>query len=379
MADIVVEGLTKTFRTRGRDTAAMQDVSFRVEEGQLLVLLGPSGCGKTTTLRSIAGLETPDAGRIAFGDQVVFDRSAGIDVRSHRRDIGLVFQTFALWPHLTARRNIEFPLRARRVPRARRAGMVDAVAATVALGEHLLDKLPSELSGGQQQRVALARALVGEPAVVLFDEPLSNLDALLREQLRTELHVLHRKLGFTGVYVTHDLTEAVSLGDRVAAMNDGRIEQLGTPQEVFERPRTLVVARLLGLRRLAVLHRADGRWTSSGVEVQGQIPLDDGSTGTLQLFARPGAVRVVAAGAPVEGLRVSGGVVREVAYLGSEVELIVALGEEVVRMHPRGTALSDWSLGQSVDLDVPHGAARFYDGDGMLVERGAVVTGGLRP
>jgi len=271
MVDLKVSGLSKSFGSGGPKTLAVDDFNMEISDGELLVLLGPSGCGKSTTLRSLAGLEIPDSGRIAFGPQVMFDAERRIDVRSHKRDIGMVFQSFALWPHMTVARNIAYPLRARRGRDSSHQKLVEQAAELVGCTE-LLKRYPSQLSGGQQQRIALARALVARPAVMLFDEPLSNLDARLRDQLRTDLHRLHREVGFTGVYVTHDHAEALALGDRLAIMRAGRVEQLGTPAHVFSAPSTEYVAGFIGIDNVIELRRSGDAWVSPTGPVHGDIP-----------------------------------------------------------------------------------------------------------
>jgi iron(III) transport system ATP-binding protein len=242
VAFLRISGLRKTFG----DLVAVDGVSLVVEEGHTLALLGPSGCGKTTILRCLAGLETADAGAIEIAGKPVFDHAARINLVPEQRELGIVFQSYAVWPHMTVAENVGFPLKVRRVARAeaekRTARVLDMVGLASASG-----KPATALSGGQQQRVALARALVHEPRLVLFDEPMSNLDARLRAHMRIELAVLQERLGFTAVYVTHDQTEAFSLAETVAVMNQGRIETIGDPRSVFARPRTPFVAEFLGL------------------------------------------------------------------------------------------------------------------------------------
>ncbi len=241
-AFVTIRNLAKRFGP----LAAVDDVSFEIQQGATLALLGPSGCGKTTILRSIAGLETPDRGRIEIGGKVVLDREERIDLLPEERELGIVFQSYAVWPHMSVADNVGFPLKVRRVPKAERDKRVERMLEVVGLAEASHKPAP-ELSGGQQQRVALARALVHEPRLVLFDEPLSNLDAQLRDQVRMELKVLQDRLGFTAIYVTHDQSEAFALAGTVAVMNRGRIETIGPPREVFQRPRTPFVAAFLGL------------------------------------------------------------------------------------------------------------------------------------
>ena len=236
----------RDLRKRFGDLAAVDGVSFEVGEGHTLALLGPSGCGKTTILRSIAGLETPEYGSIEIGGRAVFDGASRINLLPEERELGIVFQSYAVWPHMSVADNVGFPLRVRGVAKAERAARVDRILEIVGLSA-ARDKPAPELSGGQQQRVALARALVHEPRLVLFDEPLSNLDAQLRDQMRLELKVLQDRLRFTAIYVTHDQAEAFALAESVVVMNRGRIETIGSPREVFRRPRTPFVARFLGL------------------------------------------------------------------------------------------------------------------------------------
>src|SRR6184192_3167568 len=229
----------------GAVVKAAQDVSFEVPEGKLFTLLGPSGCGKTTTLRSIAGLEKPTSGEIEVGGRTVYSSSRGIFVAPNKRNFGMVFQSYAIWPHMNVFQNVAFPLEVRRLARKEIRERVMRVLAAVQL-DHLVDREATKLSGGQQQRLALARALVMEPALLLLDEPLSNLDAKLRERMRFELKRLQRDLKITTVYVTHDQSEALALSHEIAVMNEGRIIQIGTPREIYERPANAFVADFVG-------------------------------------------------------------------------------------------------------------------------------------
>jgi multiple sugar transport system ATP-binding protein len=235
MGQVAFDRVTKRFD----DVIAVDDLTLEVDDREFLVLLGPSGCGKTTALRMLAGLEDPTAGDIIVGGRIVNDVAA-VD-----RDIAMVFQSYALYPHMTVRRNIEFPLRSRKMSRTDRAGRVDAAVAALGLGD-LLDRKPAQLSGGQRQRVALARAMVRSPEVFLMDEPLSNLDAKLRVQTRAELVELQRRLETTMVYVTHDQVEAMTMARRIAILDHGVLQQVGVPQEVYARPANLFVARFIG-------------------------------------------------------------------------------------------------------------------------------------
>jgi multiple sugar transport system ATP-binding protein len=232
---VAIRGVTKRFG----DVTAVDELTLEVADEEFLVLLGPSGCGKSTALRMIAGLEEPTAGTIEIGDRIVND------VEAKDRDIAMVFQSYALYPHMIVRRNIEFPLRSRKVPKEERDRLVDEAAGVLGLTE-LMSRKPVQLSGGQRQRVALARAIVRRPQAFLMDEPLSNLDAKLRVQTRAELIELRRRLRATIVYVTHDQVEAMTMGDRIAILDQGVLQQVAGPQEVYARPANLFVARFIG-------------------------------------------------------------------------------------------------------------------------------------
>jgi iron(III) transport system ATP-binding protein len=270
---VSVERVSKFYGT----VPAVREVNFAVEPGSTVSLLGPSGCGKTTTLRCIAGLEMPTSGRITVGNHVVYDDADGTFVEPEKRNIGMVFQSYAIWPHMTVGGNVGFPLRIAGLSRAQTRERTTRILELVGLGE-LQDRSASQLSGGQQQRVALARALVHEPSVVLFDEPLSNLDANLRDRMRTELQLLQARLGFTAIYVTHDQQEALSLSDRVIIMRQGIIEQEGTPREVFQHPVTAFTARFLGYAnafegKIAQVMNANGGGTEVLVNVGDNVTL----------------------------------------------------------------------------------------------------------
>ena len=244
MGQIVLENVTKVF---GGDVVAVDDVSLTIGDGEFIVLVGPSGCGKTTLLRSIGGLENVTEGRIRIGDRDVTKLAPGA------RDIAMVFQNYALYPHMTVRQNLGYGLKVRKTPKREAAERVDRVAKLLGLSE-LLDRRPRALSGGQMQRVAMGRAIVREPAAYLMDEPLSNLDAKLRVSMRTSLQQLHARLGTTTVYVTHDQIEAMTLGQRVAVMRDGRVQQVDVPQRLYEEPTNLFVAAFIGSPAMNLAH-----------------------------------------------------------------------------------------------------------------------------
>jgi iron(III) transport system ATP-binding protein len=245
MPSVSLINLVKTHRVGRQSVRAVDGVSLEAPHGQILTLLGPSGCGKSTTLRCVAGLERPDDGEILFDGRVIFSRAKRTFTPPDRRNVGMVFQSYAIWPHLTVFENVAYPMEVRRRPRREVQERVRATLALVGL-EALEDRPAPYLSGGQQQRVALARALVYEPEVLLLDEPLSNLDAKIREQVREDLRALQRRLGITTIYVTHDQLEALALSDVVTVMHAGRIVEVGTPQELYARPKTRFTATFLG-------------------------------------------------------------------------------------------------------------------------------------
>lgn len=248
MARILIEGVTKTYHGTGRggeSKTALDRVSVEIHDREFFSLLGPSGCGKTTLLRSVAGFFPIDSGRITIGDQVVADGEAGIAVSPEHRSLGMVFQSYAVWPHMTVFSNVAYPLKVKGFDSAERRDRVDTALKQVRL-DGLENRFPAELSGGQQQRVALARAIVMEPAALLLDEPLSNLDARLRAQMRFELKELQQRLGLTILYVTHDQEEALAMSDRIAVMDDGVVVQQDGPEDLYQSPANISVASFLG-------------------------------------------------------------------------------------------------------------------------------------
>jgi iron(III) transport system ATP-binding protein len=320
---------------------AVRDVSFAVGEGHTLALLGPSGCGKTTVLRCLAGLESPESGRIAIAGRTMFDAAAGIDISPERRDLGIVFQSYAIWPHMTVAENVGYPLKVRKVAEAERRDRVARVLDMLGL-RGFADSPAPQLSGGQQQRVALARALVYEPRLVLFDEPMSNLDAQLRDQVRIELKTLQDRLGFTAIYVTHDQSEAFALAETVVVMNRGRVEAAGAPREVSFRPRTPFVARFLGLNVRGGLALRTGDLAvglcyaevqlSEAVTLRGLIgderPMPAGAPVVLCVRKEHVAVRRLAPGDAPQAGELAGEIVAA-SFLGLEEEYVVALGAGV--------------------------------------------------
>jgi ABC-type Fe3+/spermidine/putrescine transport system ATPase subunit len=333
-AFVAVRNLSKRYG----ELAAVDDVSLAVGEGHTLALLGPSGCGKTTVLRCLAGLETPERGHISIAGKVVFDSERGIDVAPEQRDLAIVFQSYAIWPHMSVAENVGFPLKVRKVAKAEQRERVDRMLDVVGLRE-ARDKPATVLSGGQQQRVALARALVYEPRLVLFDEPMSNLDAQLRDQVRIELKTLQDRLGFTAIYVTHDQAEAFALAETVVVMNRGRVETAGSPREVSHRPRTPFVARFLGLNvREGKAVQADEasvglcyaevrlseRLTLRGL-IGGDAPMPAGSPVLACVRKEHIEIRKLASGEALKpGAMV--GEIRTASFLGLDEEYVIALG-----------------------------------------------------
>ncbi|GAB1818310.1 ABC transporter ATP-binding protein [Herbidospora sp. RD11066] len=340
-----VDNLVKSFDGERRKSEksdrvfAVNNVSFTVTEGQMFTLLGPSGCGKTTTLRSIAGLERPDSGTIEVGGRALFKTQGAktLNVAANERGLGMVFQSYAIWPHMTVFDNVAFPLQVRK--RGQRPGKkeiaqrVERVLATMELGEYA-GRQATKLSGGQQQRLALARALVIEPPLLLLDEPLSNLDAKLRESLRYELKRLQRELGITSVYVTHDQTEALVLSSAIAVMRKGNIVQLGKPREIYQKPNSRFVAEFIGTSNFIpakVTARTGDRY--SVVTKEGPLVLDSAAGvpagGDVIVSIRPEAVEV--SGEPGSGVNEWRGQVVTRAYLGEAVDHVVRVGSTEIR------------------------------------------------
>ncbi|MDR7481116.1 MAG: ABC transporter ATP-binding protein [Armatimonadota bacterium] len=337
---LTVDGLVKAFPLGRARVVACAEVSFEVPEGRFFTLLGPSGCGKTTTLRCLAGLERPDAGEITLAGEVLSSSRRGVFLPPNQRDIGMVFQSYAIWPHMTVYENVAFPLRAGRARLAEveiRRRVAEALA-TVRL-KGLETRPATHLSGGQQQRLALARALVRAPKLLLLDEPLSNLDAKLREQMRLEIRALHRELRITTVYVTHDQVEALAMSNVVAVMHEGTIRQIGTPREIYERPASQFVADFIGLTNLIpgrVTGALDGGlWRV--VTAHGPIAcaLADPALagGDVLVSVRPEDVVVAADAGRTDGWDAT---VTQAVFLGETVDCRLAVGALHLRarVHP---------------------------------------------
>ena len=286
MPDIKLTSVTKTY---GGKALAVDDLSVDFPAGEFICLLGPSGCGKTTTLRMIAGLEIPDSGEITFGDKVFYSSRTGHFLRPEKRDLGLMFQSYALWPHMTVAKNISFGLEMKRRPAAEKIARVAELAKLFHL-EGLEGRYPRELSGGQQQRVALARMLAVSPNLLLLDEPLSNLDASLRLEMRAELKRLHHTLGCTVIFVTHDQLEAMTMATSIAVMNQGRIEQMGAPMDIYRRPASHFVANFVGSPPMNMVAPTESPQLSA--EVARHLAVDPGDVEILGI--RPEAIKLSA-------------------------------------------------------------------------------------
>lgn len=362
---VTIRSLRKRFVDQhdGKEVFAVDDVDLTINEGEFCVLLGPSGCGKTTLLRCIAGLETPSSGKVTIDSLTVFDGQS-VSLEPQDRPIGMVFQSYALWPHLDVMENVAFPLRARskqeRPSKQQIADNVQYVLDTMGIGGLAKRKI-SQLSGGQQQRVALARAVAAGNQVILFDEPLSNIDAKVRETLRRELRSMQRELGFTAIYVTHDQTEAMEMADVVAVLREGKVAQFGSPREIYHRPETRYVAEFIG--------------TTSSIPVEGDVDkhakvvktdlgafrvasgiLEEDGTGpfTVVMKAQDWLIGGSTADLGVENQWT--GIVESRHFMGSHTEFAVNLGERVVRVW--GVDTLDLHTGDEVRVGIAAESAR---------------------
>jgi ABC-type Fe3+/spermidine/putrescine transport system ATPase subunit len=351
---VVLEHVSKSF---GR-VNAVHDLSLSVESGSIVSLLGPSGCGKTTTLRIIAGLEKPDEGVVHLTGRVVADPNRGISVLAHKRNVGMVFQSYAIWPHMTVAENVAYALKFRGLAKALIQEKVLAVLDLVGLSG-LQGRPATALSGGQQQRVALARALIYEPPLLLLDEPFSNLDAKLREQMRIELKLLQRKLGITVIFVTHDQIEALSLSDKIFLMNQGKIEQSGTPQELYEEPTTPFARDFLGktviLRgKLCLVNGRAlvdiGGFTFAIAQEINRSRLQEGAP--LYCAIRPEHVCVRPAEAIGAAINALPGNIETLLFVGDHYEARVQIppAERILLYLPKA---SRWTEGQRITVELP--------------------------
>jgi iron(III) transport system ATP-binding protein len=331
-ASVTVQGLTKRF---GEGAAAVNSLDLTIKAGDFFTLLGPSGCGKTTTLRMIAGLEYPDDGEVKVGDRTVSAPKRRIFVQPDKRRMGMVFQSYAVWPHMTVFENVAFPLQMQRRPRSETRQRTLSALDMVGLAK-LADRPAPKLSGGQQQRVALARALVGNPQVLLLDEPLSNLDARLREEMRFEIRSMQQRLGITTIFVTHDQDEAMTLSDQIAVMNLGNIEQVGTPREVYEQPSSQDVMDFLGhVNHLpATVRVVDGRVMAVVAGQEIPVPQADGLVDgdDAVLAFRSECVHLTDSDAQLRGT------VKAATYIGDHMSYLITIGDSAINASSPTTA-----------------------------------------
>jgi multiple sugar transport system ATP-binding protein len=343
MAQVVLVGIGKRFG----DVEVLKPLDLEISDGEFLVLLGPSGCGKSTTLRIIAGLETPSEGKLVIGDRDV------TKLAPKDRDVAMVFQSYALYPHLSVRENLMFGLKVRGTPKAESEKLISDVSAMLGL-EQLLERKPKELSGGQRQRVAMGRAIVRRPKVFLFDEPLSNLDAALRTQMRAEIASLHRRLGITTVYVTHDQVEAMTLASRIVILHQGVVQQIGRPMEVYARPANAFVGRFLGapaMNQIAGEVKTGPIFTCPGFEVPLPSKASEHVGKSVVIGVRPQSLLLVNDG-PIKGI------VEIVEPTGGESFIRLKVGEHHLTARVEGTPGLD--LGSDVALTIDPSAVHLF-------------------
>ena len=351
MATVTIKNITKSFG----DNVVLKEFNETFRDGEFVTLLGPSGCGKTTMLRIIAGFEKPTSGELYIDDQLV---SGGKTfVPPEKRSVGMVFQSYAVWPHMNVFDNVAYPLTIKKVPKAEIKKQVEKVLEIVHLSQYAR-RYPNQLSGGQQQRVALARALVAAPKLLLLDEPLSNLDAKLRESMRFEIKEIQKKLGITVVYVTHDQTEAMAMSDRIFLINRGVVQQSDSPEMIYDHPANQFVADFLGKVDFFKGVAKDGRITLNGMGGQ-SIAYNGPKTGAVEVVVRPDNILFTS---PEEGQLK--GILETQYYLGDVDDCRVRIGDELVRVIAPGYAFKSLREGQQVGLNIRDFLV--FDDDGML-------------
>ncbi len=339
MAEVRITAVTKLFG----EVKAVDDFNAVIRDGEFVSILGPSGCGKTTMLRMVAGFENGDRGDIHIGEVLVSSAERKLFVPPERRNIGMVFQSYAVWPHMTVFDNVAYPLKIKRLPKEELERKTNHVLELVHLTGYE-KRLPSQLSGGQQQRVALARALVGEPRLLLLDEPLSNLDAKLRESMRFEIKELQKQLKVTVVYVTHDQAEAMAMSDRIVVMDKGVIQQTGTPEEIYDTPANRIIADFIGLTNFVDAEARDGlvRVPALGLTIESPQTF----SGKAVVAIRPEYVSLVPPGSGVTGM------IAHKFYLGDSIDCRIDIGDVTIRVIDRAAAFREYAVGDQVGLDI---------------------------
>jgi iron(III) transport system ATP-binding protein len=349
MATVDLHGLTKIF---GPNTRAVDALDLHIKDGELVSFLGPSGCGKTTTLRLVAGFLRPDEGEVCVDGKVI--ASPTVMVPPERRNMSMIFQSYAIWPHMTVFQNVAYGLKFRGITKAEADKKVHQMLGVVKL-EPLADRYPAELSGGQQQRVALARALVVEPQILLLDEPLSNLDANLREEMRFEIRRLHDEFKITSIYVTHDQSEAIVIADRICVINQGRMEQVGTPEEIFDRPRTRFVAEFIGKTNILKGRLHDGERVFFGEGLSVRVARHDGFKPGVEVIVciRPHNLFLVGSATEAQewnqkGYNLFSGIVRRRIYFGDAIDYLVELSLHHLSLRIVSSPSHRYELGQKL-------------------------------
>ena len=358
MSSITIKNLTKSYGT----VQVLKEFNEVFNDGEFITLLGPSGCGKTTMLRIIAGFETPTTGEIYIGDKLVSGGKTFLP--PEKRDIGMVFQSYAVWPHMTVYDNVAYPLQIKRVSKETIRKKVERVLSIVHLSQYA-ERLPNQLSGGQQQRVALARALVAEPKLLLLDEPLSNLDAKLRESMRFEIKEIAKSLGITVVYVTHDQTEAMAMSDRIFLINNGVVQQCGSPDEIYNHPANQFVADFLGKVEFFKGTAANGKIDVDQWKTSIAYPAME-RTGKVEVAIRPENIRMSKTEGDVKGK------IEVMYYLGDVTDCRVRVGDALVRVITEGYSHKEYTVGDDVLLTVREFIV--FDDDGSLEEKLKIKT-----
>ena len=341
MAELKLQHIYKRYG----NVTAVGDFNIEVADGEFISFLGPSGCGKTTTLRMIAGFEKPSEGVIMIGDQEISNAEKGYFLAPEKRGIGMVFQSYAVWPHMNVIDNVGYPLKIQNVPKEERLKLVMEMLELVHLKEYA-ERLPSQLSGGQQQRVALARALVAKPSLLLLDEPLSNLDAKLRESMRFEISAIQKELGITVIYVTHDQSEAMTMSDRIVVMSMGKVQQIGKPYDIYTQPanQMVMVADFIGLVNFIPATAKGDRIFMQGDEAI-SFPNPKKLAGEAVLAVRPEQITLSKTGGMVEG------VMNHRFYMGDSVDYRVKVKDHIVRVIQKGAGYNTYQDGETVYLD----------------------------